>query len=273
MQLEKIFVDALQASYEMHEKLGKAGEELIQTNQFGDLAVLADIKCEEAVLGVLRERKLPIKVISEEHGLTQIGDEVQYTGILDGIDGSSVYKKARGEGRYGTMFAIFEGDAPTYGDYLVCGIMQHATGRMYVAEKGKGAYVMEEGAKQPLYTSAKTHLAGDVTLYVDESFEYNRRVFSSPLSEFHPKYEGASSLYYAALAEGGADVVLECTRKGNLEIAVEYGLTCEAGGAVIDLDGQDIGSYRYSKFGQATKEGVISAATKKLALEVLKKIR
>lgn len=272
MRLEKVLIDALQAAYEMHENLGVRGEELIQTNQFGDSAVLADIKCEEAVLNTLQSEELPIEVISEEHGVARIGESSQYLGVLDGIDGSSLYKKARSEGRYGTMFSIFKGTDPTYDDYLVCGIMQHSTGRMYVGEKGEGAYSIENGAKQAIHTSTAKSLAEVALLYIDESFEYNRRTFSTPLSKFQPKYEGASSLYYAALAEGSADAVLECTRKGNLEIAVEYGLTREAGGAVIDLNGRDIGEYKYREFGQDSHKGVISAASNALARNILQKI-
>ena len=150
--------------------------------------------------------------------------------------------------------------------------MQHATARMFIAEKGKGAYILHGGKKQKIATSTQRRLSQGVRIYIDEYFEYNRKTFSPFLSEFEPKYECASSLYYAALAEGEADVVLECTRKGNLEFAVEYGLTKEAGGVVVDLMGQDIGEYAYLQFGQQEYEGVISAANKELALVVLKKI-
>jgi fructose-1,6-bisphosphatase/inositol monophosphatase family enzyme len=272
-KIQSVLVEALQAAYKVHEQLGETGEQLMQTNRFGDTTVLrADIECEEAVLNVLRKDNIPIKVVSEEHGIVSIGNSPQYLGILDGIDGSSLYKKARGKGHYGTMFAIFEGINPLYSDYLVCGIMQHATGRMFVAEKGQGAYIIEKGKRRRIHTSTKQHLAMGMHVYIDEHFEYNRKTFSSRLGEFNPKYEGASSLYYAALAEGSADAVLECTRKGNLEIAVEYGLTCEAGGVIVDLEGQDIGLHRYLEFGQHNHRGVISAASQQLALELLERV-
>ena len=112
-----------------------------------------------------------------------------------------------------------------------------------------------------------------IRLYIDEFFEYNRTVFSKYLTKFKPGYEKASSLYYAALAEGTVDAVLECTRKGNLEIAVEYRLTTEAGGVVVDLDGKDIGDKKYFDFMQTKPAGIISAATNELAQDILKAIR
>lgn len=272
-KLKDVLIGALHAAYGVHESLGADGEALIHKNQFGDTALRVDIECEQAVLHVLRKDSVPIQVISEEHGTTIIGGKPQYLGILDGLDGSSLYKKARGKKGYGTMFAIFSGTDPTYDDYIVCGIMQHATNRLLVAEKNQGAYVIEGGQQHVLSVSGKESLDASVKIYIDEYFDYNRETFSQHLREFKPKYEGASSLYYAALAEGSADLVLECTRKGNLEIAVEYGLTREAGGMVADLNGQDIGNEKYLTFGQDKQFGIISAAARNLVLEVLKKIQ
>lgn len=265
-------IDALHAAHTAHEHLGIKGEELIRKNQFGDTALRADIECEQAVLQVLRKNQVPIQVISEEHGTTLIEDTPAYLGILDGLDGSALYKKARGKKRYGTMFAIFNNTNPTYADYIVCGIMQHATNRIFIAEKDQGTSIIEDNKETVAYTSGKKVFDEDIKIYIDEYFEYNRKTFSQYLRDFKPQYEGSSALYYAALAEGSADVVLECTRKGNLEIAVEYGLTREAGGAVTDLEGHDIGSQKYLAFGQNMQLGIISSASHELAQEVLKKL-
>ncbi|MBX4210746.1 hypothetical protein KW783_02115, partial [Candidatus Parcubacteria bacterium] len=72
----------------------------------------------------LREQNIPIRVIAEEHGVVDITANPRYLGILDGLDGSSVYKKARGTGRYGTMFGIFDTTDPTYQYYVASGIME-----------------------------------------------------------------------------------------------------------------------------------------------------
>jgi fructose-1,6-bisphosphatase/inositol monophosphatase family enzyme len=43
-------------------------------------------------------------------------------------------------------------------------------------------------------------------------------------------------------------LALECTRKGNLEIAVAYGLIREAGGVMTTADGEDLGPKGYQTF-------------------------
>jgi fructose-1,6-bisphosphatase/inositol monophosphatase family enzyme len=270
--LKDILISAMRAAYNVHENLGVDGEALVHKNQFGDTALRADVECEQAVLQILRENNTSIRVISEEHGTTIIGETPKYLGVLDGIDGSYLYKKARGKKQYGTMFAIFNSIDPIYDDYVVCGIMQHATNRIFIAEKDHGARIIEGNRERVIHTSKKKLLDANINIYIDEYFDYNKKAFSRHLKEFKPKYEGASSLYYAALAEGSADLVLECTRKGNLEIAVEYGLTKEAGGAVLDINGQNLGGQKYLTFGQNGHLGIISAASQDLALELLKKI-
>lgn len=151
--------------------------------------------------------------------------------------------------------------------------MYITTGRLFMAQKHQGASIVTRGGVQRTVTSGKQDIDTAMQVYIDEYFEYNRTTFSPHFAEFSPKYEAASSQYYAALAEGAADLVLECTRKGNLEIAVQYGLTHEAGGAVIDLDGNDIGSQHYLTFGQQGYQGIISAASSQLAAKALQRVQ
>ena len=69
---EQIIFLALRRAYEVHENLGSRGEELIQKNQFGETALRIDIEAEEAVINVLKENNIPIRIISEEHGQIDI---------------------------------------------------------------------------------------------------------------------------------------------------------------------------------------------------------
>lgn len=71
------------------------------------------------------------------------------------------------------------------------------------------------------------------------------------------------------VAEGLADFALECTRKGNLEIAAAYGLIKEAGGAMVDLEGNDISDQKYLVFGTKENVPIITAATAKLAQKLV----
>jgi 3'-phosphoadenosine 5'-phosphosulfate (PAPS) 3'-phosphatase len=125
--------------------------------------------------------------------------------------------------------------------------------------------VIENDKKQRIETSQTQKLTKQTKLYIDEYFAYNRDTFSRPLAEYNTKYVGSSAQYYTDLAEGLADGVLECARKGNLEIAVAYGLIKEAGGVMVDISGEDLGDKKYLAFAQDEHRGVISAATEQLA--------
>jgi len=270
--IQRVGIAALKKAYRVHEELGDSGIELLKKNQFGDTALRADVEVEEAVLSVLRDSGLPITVFSEEHGKVQLGEETQYTGVLDGIDGSSWYKSERGKGRYGTMFAIFAGKDPTYGDYQFSGIMEHATKRLFYAVKGKGAFIMDvqTGAIIPIHTAQATALDKGTRVHIDEYWEINRQTFLSKLQGYNvQKYNRCSSVHYANVAMGQADLALECTRKGNLEIAAAHGLIVEAGGDMISLDGDKVADKKFLEFAQDTHAPIITAATRELAISTM----
>ena len=108
-RIKTALITGLERAFVVHETLGQGGEETVEKNQFGDTALKADIECERAIIDYFREIGLSIRIISEEHGVTNLGEHPEYLGILDGLDGSSVYKRERGVGRYGTMFAVLKG--------------------------------------------------------------------------------------------------------------------------------------------------------------------
>jgi len=284
----EVVAEALIGAYDLHEALGEEGAEVVQTNQFGDTALKADIGCEKVVIDALEQFGQPVRLYSEEHGVVDIhldGEKPSMIGILDGLDGSNVYKKQRGVGHYGTMFALFEGSDPTYDNYLAAGIMQHATGRLLLATKGKGLSVthVPTGSRTQSRTSDTESIGPDSIIYIDnpdniadhpslhDYFTTNRSMFVEPLQAagFHPRWLGASAAYYAAVVLGEATIVGEGTRKGNLEIATAYGMIKEAGGVMMTLDGQGLGPRQLLTFGQETHIPVLTASNPAIACKLL----
>ena len=272
-KLKKVGIIALEKAYKTHQKLGAEGEETIRKNQFGDTALKVDVEIERAILEFLKESKIPIRVISEEHGITNITENPRYLGIMDGLDGSGVYKRERGKGRYGTMFAIFSNLNPRYEDYFFSGVMEHSKNRLFYALKDKGSFIIEKGKEKRIFCSRVTELNKETKIYVDEYFEFNRKTFSSKLRGFNFKCLLSSSMHYSDLADGKVDMVLECTRKRNLEIAVAFGLINEAGGIIMDINGNSIGDQEYLTFGQKGFMSIISSCTKELGIELIRHIR
>lgn len=279
-------------AYNVHESLGEDGVSAVEQNQFGETALVADVQAERALIDALQALQIHVSIRSEEHGNLELHPEISgqhFLAVMDGLDGSSLYKKERGVGRYGTMFAIFGNSSPTYQDYLAAGIMEHSTKRLILAVSGKGLSVtnVETGVVTHGHTNTSPVLAQyDNNIFVDDAtvkpgdslFEYfsgNRRVFGEPLRAhgYHTARTGSSAAYYAALATGEAQLVGEATRKGNLEFASAYALVKEAGGVMLALTKsgqQDLGQQLFTEFGQTSHIPILSAANQAVADQALK---
>lgn len=133
-ELRQIVFEALLRARSRHNILGANGKTLVadHPNQFGDIPTIFDIAAEEAVIGLLRKwceaRSISIRIISEEHGVTNIGheDAIVYTIWLDGCDGSRVYLESAEDvpnAGYGTVIAVAEGDNPRYEDVVFSAIL------------------------------------------------------------------------------------------------------------------------------------------------------
>jgi len=272
----KLFKDA----YQLHQQLGEKGKLPQRVNAFGENTITADWEAEEVFVKGCQQSGIPICFSSEEHGEMSLVNNPKYRGIMDGIDGTNAYKM--GTGRYGTMFAIFEGVNPRYSDYLIAGILEYPSGRILIATKNNGAFILDGDNSYPVNSLNVTTLNPDQTrVYIDGGFEFNRKIFQARFQNFRNNYVGnienkgepwgASSMYYFDLVTGKADVVLECTRKRNLEIAVAFGILNEIRAVMVDGNGESLADKRYLEFGQGQNEyiPIISAATKSLASQVV----
>lgn len=263
----------LQSSYQVHGELGIRGRETVQKNQFGDIALRADIEMEQVIIEILNQAAIPVKVVSEEHGIVMTGKPPVLLGILDGLDGSSVYKQGWSEGGYGTMFGLFSNINPVYEEYLCCGVMIHAPQpRLVLATKGLGCFVLADGVKKPANCRYITQLSEAGIIYIDEYFAVNRETFSRKLQGFNTRCLNSSAVHYADVATGMVDAALECTRKRNLELAVAYGLITEAGGVMLGLDSVSLAQKPYFTFGQDMHIPVVTAATRELALDIIRQV-
>lgn len=276
-EMEQVTITSLRAVFDNHQQLGETGKQVLRKNQFGQDTLEADWQAEEVVLNHLRALKIPIRVISEEHGVVDIGRELGqdsiYTGILDGLDGTKVYKE--GSGRYGSMFAIFQGLNPRYRDYISCGILEYPDSRILSVTKGEGTCLLEENKKKQVRTSrVKDFDPESIRVEVDGSYEGNAQFAAARLSGLkHVRVADlSSSIYYFDLATGAVDMVVVSTRKGNLEMMAAYGIVREAFGVMTDAEGNDLGNKKYLEYGQGENERfiVLSFASRGLCKSILK---
>jgi fructose-1,6-bisphosphatase/inositol monophosphatase family enzyme len=266
---QEISSSVLQATNQIYKKLGRKGLEIVRKNDFGDTALRMDVEAEDVVLNILSENNLPIRVISEEHGVVNITENPRFLGILDGLDGSNLYREKFQQGRYATMFAIFSNLDPLYSDYCVNGIMEHEDEKLYLGVKNRGVKFLVRGKEKTLACNDQlTHKINADTYFEEIS---QKDIITSKLKKFS-NYEitclRSSAIHYVNLISGEVDGVVEATRKNNLEIAIAYGLVAESGGIMIDEDGRNLADQKYNSFGQQRHIPIISARSKSIAREL-----
>jgi len=278
-KLKQITVEALTKVFHDHIRLGKEGVKEYRKNQFGEICLEGDWRAEEEVIRTLKDHKVPIKIISEEHGVINLGEE--FLGVLDGLDGTSNYIRfVNGDAtaRYGTMFGIYRSSDPFYRDYLVSTIIEHPTRKLFLASKKKGVHVfdMQTGEKFALRSPERKISKQRALIDIDKRYahyEFLHGYVRKLPRNFQFRNLDSDAAHYTALITGNADLLFECTRKRNLEIAVGYGLVTEWNGVMVTLDEEDIGTKKYLEFGQQEYVPVISAANVGLARDFIRQIR
>ncbi len=273
-QVVEIGILALRAAKSVHDRLGEDGLTVVPSlNQFGEQALKADIETEKAVLEALRKSGLPIRVVSEEHGTTDLSGKPEFLGILDGIDGTSQYREGRNKLRYATMLGIAFGADPRYKDYLFSGFMEHSTNRLWIGLRGQGGFLVDsDGNRTQIHTSDKTIFDESAQIYaLTPKYSDTAKKYLTNLTENFQTHTIVSlAISYADVASGKADLEVGVTRKRNLEQMIAYGLITEAGGVMVDINEKSIANQKYLSWGQKRALLYVTAATQELARSFIK---
>lgn len=267
--LHELCIIALENASYTHDKLCGLGLKRTKINRFGDITLRAGWDCEEAIIKTFRDAKIPVRIISEEHGIVDLHSSPRYLAILGGLDNSKVYEKAPGKGRYATILGVFSNLNPRYADYLFQGSIEHVANRLYFALPGQGSVVKHGRDIEPIHCSSERALSCRTNIYMSSGSFFSQGTAPPNILDFTCTNLGSAAVHYIDLARGKADLVIEGTRKGNITIATSFGLVQEAGGVCMTLDVPDLGQLPYLGFGQSADEAVllISAATRPLAEE------
>lgn len=276
-EITEIGIRALRAAKIVHDQLGEIGLESVPSpNQFNEQALKADVEAEKAVLKSLKESELPIKVVSEEHGITDLSENQTLLGVLDGIDGTSEYRAGRNRLRYATMLGISSGLDPAYGEYLFSGIMEHSTNRLWIGIRGQGSFFVDpNGNKTQINTSGKTVFDNSTRIYSMQP-EYNdtsRRHLTGLVRKYKTTLPLSEAIALVDVACGEADLAATATRKSNLEQMIAFGLVMEAGGVMVDENNRNIYNQRYLEWGQKESVLLVTACTPQLAGDFLEKLK
>lgn len=265
---------ALETAVPFLEGMGTSGGDVVHEGEgFGGTTTDTELRADDALGKHLTEVMLEIPDIGVV--LCEGREPVQREGgrylvAIDPLDGSLDYRQ-RGPTiglPYSATVAVFDGLMPTFADCLVAGTIDLRSADIWVAERGRGCKVNEEVAR----TSGATTVDLKHRIGIAEFYYAGHRPLVLGMFDGESGYLrsiGSAAYEMALVASGGADFYV-CDRQKCHELGAAFRLVVEAGGAVIDHDGEDLGSRPY-RFGDQVP--VIVAATDALAQELLRRVR
>lgn len=225
----------------------------------GDISRNIDIIAEKTVLDYFKEINFDCVVLGEECGRVELSDNPKGFVIMDAIDGSA--NAVRGVPFFCSSLAFAtENKLSSVTDGAV---MNLATGEMYWASKGKGAFLGESKIqvhnKEPIYRIVGVNISNankELMEKLGPLFEHHN----------HTRHFGANALEMALLARGLMDIFIDLRDKIRIQdIAAGYLLVKEAGGLLVDLDLNPLDA----DLSYETRVSFIAAANKKILDEIM----
>jgi fructose-1,6-bisphosphatase/inositol monophosphatase family enzyme len=143
------------------------------------------------------------------------------------------------------------------------GIVEHRSGRTWIAERGRGATLSMPGRGDRAAAASKRQRLDRRSLIVVDQYsareragELNRLAESAWVKDF-----GSSALHLAGVASSLFDGYVNLRHKAH-ELAAGYLLIGEAGGSLVDLEGRPLDERPYD-FDAVT--GIVAAGSRHLA--------
>ena len=206
---------------------------MIRIGAGGDYTKMIDMVAEEAAISFLKSSDFQGRLLSEEVGELQFGSEEYPLIVLDPVDGTT--NATRGISFYAISAAIAGG--PNISDIYAGAVMELPSGRLFTAERGRGASL--EGEK--IHVGCGEELS-QCLIGVDINVHGDKRKMDAivPLCLHvkHVRNMGSAALELCYVASGALDLYAD--NRGLLrttDLAAAYIILLEAGGTFFDLEG------------------------------------
>jgi len=243
-------------------EIGTAGRTEVRDAHVVDISTQGDRAVSAALIGLFEKQRLPAVLLSEETGRRQLHPHPRLTVAFDDIDGTDNYFRGRGLLPHCTVVTIFDSALPRFADACVAGIVEHNSGRLWLAQRGRGCTV----DAAPARTSGRTGLDRRCLVAVDH---YSSHGAIAQLDNWYSaawiKDFGSSALHLAGVSSGLFDAYAGSAQKAH-ELGAGYLLIREAGGCLLDWHGRVLDDRSYDF--DATWP-VVAAATPALAQSLL----
>jgi len=298
--MDKIFSSAIRSlkeSYNIQRRLFEEGVigKLVFLKGGVDKTTKGDWESEESIINFLRQSRIPLRIISEEHGNIDLEPNPEYLAVLDGIDGSSALVKNPST-RCGSMLTISSKLHPKYNDFVFAGITEYATNRIVYGIKGEGVFEIKfdngKETRKKISNFKEKPFSGKTVIGVDCYRESAEKDYALGITEGMSRFEkfmeesvarplkGKGRIYGRAsssalcldLIDGDTDAVAQIVAKGVFEPPAMYLLTKELGGYGADLHGSDLGNKKWKAMifndEKIEIEGAIFASSKQIGKSI-----
>ncbi|MFB2622500.1 bifunctional fructose-bisphosphatase/inositol-phosphate phosphatase [Methanothermobacter marburgensis] len=241
--------------------------EIIKMGADGTPTKLIDLVAEDEAIGVLENTDRPVTIISEEIGILHINqeppDEPRIIFVVDPLDGTS--NAIRNIPFYGISVAVAEyipgGDLPSLNNVVMGFVKNFATGDLYWAIRGQGAFLNDKkicaSSQNSLdRTSLGAFIYGTRFRRVDSICRVIRRM----------RILGSVALELAYVASGSYDAFMDLRENLRIvDIAASKLIVEEAGGVVTNERGESIDGLLNVK----ARTSLIAAGNKELHKKIM----
>lgn len=220
---------AIEAGKIIQKYSGKTYKKDIKHGDLSDFATEADLKAEEAIVGILAQNFPDHNILAEESGKLNKGSK--YTWAVDPLDGTITF--AHDIPYFTVSIGLLKDNKPFFG------IINHVSfGNLYWAQRGKGAFV--NGKK--ISVSNKQTLE-DVVCTLETGHRQQRKqkmdLYANKLITKigYPYQFGSAAVTLALVAQGTLDLYV--SEAYVWDFAAGAVIVREAGGMVTDLEGKE----------------------------------
>lgn len=270
MDLIGICKDALKLSHRIEREIGEKGRKEVHDRHVTDISTQTDRIISQGLIDHFKSKNLPAVLYSEESGKVQLSKNPKLTITFDDLDGTDNFYRGRGILPYCTVVTILDSVVPTFDDIVVAGVIEHNTGDIWHASRGDGCYLNDKKCR----TSGRKILDRR-TLVVSDHYTTDITRSLDIYSKCWVKDFGCAAFHFIGICGGKADgkgmfdAFINSNQQAH-ELGAAYLLIKEAGGCIVDWDGNSIGSKKYLF---DNRYPVVAAATEELAKEILKYVK
>ncbi|WP_243041786.1 3'(2'),5'-bisphosphate nucleotidase CysQ [Dyella sedimenti] len=211
----------------------------VQRKQDHSPVTAADLAAQQVITDRLARLDAALPVVSEEASNAPWAQRREWHRywLVDPLDGTREFIKRNGE--FTVNIALIEDHRPVLGVVLA-----PVTGELYAAARGQGAW-MQADAEAPWLRIGTRGLAAPATVAGSRSHGgASTGLLHQLIGDGYQSMPLGSSLKFCLVARGAADVYLRRGATSEWDTAAAQSVLEEAGGAVLDLDGEPL---RYNR--------------------------